>query len=423
MTVNDSSDDTSTQRSIIVTERCSPATITSNRIFSDLAMQQGTTHSFRYNLHSMSVTSAVHSNDEMNSQELDLFFANALFGAPFFRQFAAPFFRHHPLHLASDDGHLGDVKMLLDRGFDIEAKTRGGCTPLHLASSSGHVAVVEELLRRRADFHATNNQGELPVHEAIRYQEKAMVKCLLKHFYASLLDQSRFPLHALIEDADSVPLEKAVLGDSLIEDYSSDSDSDVPPPLLPAVPLATGLLHPPLRLAFYEDVLSTMDVLEIIEFLIGRNPAVLSVHDQDGSLPLHVAAATSAPIRILQYLVEHTPGRAMVARTTDGAYPLHVALEHGASSEVIRLLLNQGPGTLTCTLRNDAGETPLHVACRCGSSFATVRTLVDHFPASVKSMTRQGDLPLFLACSTAGPSLDAIYFLMNLYPDVLISSQ
>jgi ankyrin repeat protein len=93
-------------------------------------------------------------------------------------------------------------------------------------------------------------------------------------------------------------------------------------------------------------VLGTDDVVEIIEYLVGQNPALLSSHDQEGSLPLHVA-------------------------------------------------------------------------CRRGAAFTIIQSLVDLYKASVKSVTPGGDLPLFLACEMSETSLDTIYLLTKLYPDLI----
>jgi hypothetical protein len=60
----------------------------------------------------------------------------------------------------------------------------------------------------------------------------------------------------------------------------------------------------------------------------------------------------------------------------------------------------------TMMLRNNAGETPLHVASRRGVPFEIAQALVDHWKASVQVVTPQGNLPLFLACALAEPSLD-----------------
>jgi ankyrin repeat protein len=168
----------------------------------------------------------------------------------------------------------------------------------------------------------------------------------------------------------------------------------------------------------YTTVLGMNDLLEIIEFLVNQNPELVSARDEDGSAPLHVACATSARLEIVRYLVECAPEALRVARATDGSYPIHVALEYGASLVVIDLLLhNQDP--YTTGLTNNASETPLHVACRCGASFEIVQSVVNRSGDAVKSVTSEGDLPLFLACGAAEPSLDTILTLMKGYPDVV----
>jgi hypothetical protein len=69
--------------------------------------------------------------------------------------------------------------------------------------------------------------------------------------------------------------------------------------------------------------------------------------------------------------------------------------------------------------RNQDGSLPLHVACRRGAPFSIVQCLVNLCKASVKSVTSEGNLPLFLACELPEPSLDTIFLLMKLYPDLV----
>jgi ankyrin repeat protein len=175
--------------------------------------------------------------------------------------------------------------------------------------------VVKALLSGGANILAINNEGQLPVHKAVRFRKPAVAKYLLQHFYATT---RRLSLHELVEDL-------TWIGD----------------------PYSTGIVGtPPLRAALHLDMLDTDDVVEILEYLVDRDPALLSSRDQDGSLPLHVA-------------------------------------------------------------------------CRRGASFTIVQSLVNQYKASVKSLTPQGDLPLFLACEIPEPSLDTIFILIKLYPDLV----
>jgi ankyrin repeat protein len=85
--------------------------------------------------------------------------------------------------------------------------------------------------------------------------------------------------------------------------------------------------------------------------------------------------------------------------------------------EILEYLAGQNAALLSS--RDQDGALPLHVACRRGASFAIVHSLVNLNKASVKSVTPQGDLPLFLACEMPETSLDAIFVLVKLYPDLL----
>jgi ankyrin repeat protein len=213
------------------------------------------------------------------------------------------------LHYAVSINHLAIVNELLSRGANTETQHNSGKTPLHTAATHYNLVIVKALLSGGANILAADNQGRLPSDRAVRYGRSAVAKYLLQELYATT---RRLPLHELVEDITWI------------------GNSGVP------------RLHDALR----RNVLGTDDVVEIIEYLVGRNPAWLSSRDQDGSLPLHVA-------------------------------------------------------------------------CRRGASFAIVQSLVNRYKAPVKSLTPQGDLPVFLACEMPEMSLDTIFLLMKLYPDLV----
>jgi ankyrin repeat protein len=70
----------------------------------------------------------------------------------------------------------------------------------------------------------------------------------------------------------------------------------------------------------------TDDVVEILEYLVDRNPASLSSRDHDGSLPLHLACHRGVSFTIIQSLVDHD--KASVKSVTPGGnLPLFLACE------------------------------------------------------------------------------------------------
>jgi ankyrin repeat protein len=80
--------------------------------------------------------------------------------------------------------------------------------------------------------------------------------------------------------------------------------------------------------------------------------------------------------------------------------------------DILEYLVERNPELISS--RDQDGALPLHVACRRGASFSVVQSLVNRYEASVKSVTLQGDLPLFMACEITEPSLDTIFLLMKL---------
>ena len=64
-----------------------------------------------------------------------------------------------PLINASYYGHFEVVKILLEKGADIEARNNYGDTPLICASRYGTLKVVKYLLENGADMEAKNNSG------------------------------------------------------------------------------------------------------------------------------------------------------------------------------------------------------------------------------------------------------------------------
>jgi ankyrin repeat protein len=233
------------------------------------------------------------------------------------------------LHFACGNGHAAVVIELLSpndrngattsilgkrksRGANIKAKTNQGNTPLHISSLYGSLPVVKVLLSGGANILAANNSGRLPIHKAVSYRKSAVSKCVLQHYYATT---RHLPLRELLQD-------------------------------LTWTGSPYSIVCPPLHEALDENVLGMDDVVEILEYLVGQHPELISARDQDGSLPLHVA-------------------------------------------------------------------------CRREASFAIVQSLVNLYKASVKSVTSEEDLPLFLACEMSKTPLDTIFLLVKLYPDLV----
>jgi ankyrin repeat protein len=160
--------------------------------------------------------------------------------------------------------------------------------------------------------------------------------------------------------------------------------------------------------------------------------------NNDGTLPIHDAVsygnsavskyllqqlyATTRPLP-LHELLEDLTWIGNPNSTSSDVPPLRYALhqnELGTDdvAEILEYLVDRNPDALLSSRDRD-GSLPLHVACRRGASFTIVQSLVSHCEASVKSLTSEGVLPLFLACEMPNPSLDTIFLLIKLCPEVV----
>jgi ankyrin repeat protein len=86
-----------------------------------------------------------------------------------------------PLHVAAKWGKTNMVSLLLEKGANIESKTRDGLTPLHCAARSGHEQVVDMMLERGAPI---SSKTKVRIHECdlprIYVSESHLTVCILR---------------------------------------------------------------------------------------------------------------------------------------------------------------------------------------------------------------------------------------------------
>lgn len=81
---------------------------------------------------------------------------------------------------AARKGDTAAVKAFLDKGVDVNAKTRYGATALSYACDKGHVEVVKLLIDRGADLNVKDTfYGEVPIGWALSRDHVEIVRLLL----------------------------------------------------------------------------------------------------------------------------------------------------------------------------------------------------------------------------------------------------
>ncbi len=109
-----------------------------------------------------------------------------------------------PLWTASTLGRLKFVKILIERGADIEHTTLSKSTPLRGAAFDGHCDVCEWLINHGADIDRPNQVGQSPLTIAAAMQKKDCVKLLIKKG-ANIKHRGHngdTPLHVSVESGD-----------------------------------------------------------------------------------------------------------------------------------------------------------------------------------------------------------------------------
>ncbi|KAK6506061.1 hypothetical protein TWF506_010985 [Arthrobotrys conoides] len=87
-------------------------------------------------------------------------------------------FGWNPLLWAAKNGHEAIVEQILESGAQVDSKDIYGMTPLHWAAWEGHEAVASLLLERGADMEMKTAKGGTPLAIAIESSSEAIVRLL-----------------------------------------------------------------------------------------------------------------------------------------------------------------------------------------------------------------------------------------------------
>jgi ankyrin repeat protein len=90
---------------------------------------------------------------------------------------------HTPLGLACFFGHQDIVRLLLEKGADVNAASKNAqrVAPLHAATARQDAEIVEALLRAGADPNRRQEAGITPLHEAAAAGQDAIARLLVAH--------------------------------------------------------------------------------------------------------------------------------------------------------------------------------------------------------------------------------------------------
>ena len=257
-------------------------------------------------------------------------------------------FRHKrtALHVVAEFGLVELLGLLLDRGFDIEARDSYHNTPLHDTAIYGQKDALNFLLDYGAEIDANNFDTNTPLYLAVSYSHEHLIKTLLKR--GANADEhcidSWSPLHKAADNG-HLPIAQALLN------HGADILGRSLKGLIP-LHRAAGRGH-----------------VQMVQLLL-KHGSPIDATTWDGWTPLH-GASSSGQVDVVDFLLNLDA--VVDVQSTDDRTALHRACRGGHHETVSRLLV----GNAGVCVRDFCMNIPLHRAAKGGHERIT-KLLLEH---------------------------------------------
>ena len=305
-----------------------------------------------------------------------------------------------PLMLAAKSGNIETAELLISKGAGIHAQDANSCSALFYACSGGHLIMMKFLIRNNLEVNCCNASSRTLLH-VVTDVEIAKLLTSEHGLKLNAKDQrEKMPLHSAVErgdvelvtyflqsgaDAnakdyyDGCPLTVALYqkhcklemvsllinGGSLVDldiifsaAYNRFAEVCLTPEIVKLLIDASGKSVDAIICGKTFLHRACKSNLETTRFLVEYG-ADVNMQDDEGNLPLHVAAK-EGNVDIAQFLLEQ--GSEVDVADDCGSTPLLVAAEHG-NVEASKLLLMHSNNIY---ITNQNWDTALHIGARHG---------------------------------------------------------
>ncbi|KAK1753203.1 ankyrin repeat-containing domain protein [Echria macrotheca] len=332
----------------------------------------------------------------------------------------------YPLCIASINGDLAMIDLLLSYGAKINCYTQDRRTPLMLALLNNHPVAALALIRRGADISLTDAQGKTALHFAAHRNLYAVVQVLLQngaHPNAYDLDGRTPVMEAICRvDREIQPQDTSVLRVLLEPNNNGVAASAT----LGELKSHYNPVHHAARKGFLPDLktiaaskqamralaCSSQDAsgrtplwyaarrgrLDVVRFLVNLNPPDVRhvSRDAEAPTPLWAVVESKSPEMISGASILLAAGAEPNGRNTRGHTLMHRVCELGNLS-LVELLLQKGADP---RLEDDEGKQPLHYAAVEGHEDVVARLLGWELGrVDVDCADGEGRTPLIVAAS------------------------
>ncbi len=263
------------------------------------------------------------------------------------------FFNWTPLHHAAYWGEISVVKLLIDKGANVDAKAKQGSTPLMVALENGKTEVAKMLIEYNADIEAVKNDGYSPLHAAVYYPD-----------IVEILVNEGLDVNVKTNQGDT-PLDLA--------NASGLTDSAI-------ILRENGGVTSGNREIDIHDAAGKGDI-EGVQQAINNGVDVNAVSEEFPRTPLQYAVQSQVT-DLVNLLIK--AGAKVNTKDENGRTPLHLAAE-GQNGDIVLVLLKNSANV---NEPDNLGLTPLHMAPEVG-----ITKLLIENGANVNARSVHGDTP------------------------------
>ncbi|MBL7185843.1 MAG: ankyrin repeat domain-containing protein [Phycisphaerae bacterium] len=256
---------------------------------------------------------------------------------------------------AANTGKVADVKSLISRGVDVNAKNAWSQTALHYAASNGHKEIVKVLLAHGADVNAGNHFNLTPARLAMEAGHIEIVELLISK------GADVTPLHLAVHMKDLAKAKSLIEGGADVNKRTQCGTT----------PLHTAAI---------------IGSKNIAKLLIDKG-ADVNANSGVGWTPLH-EAGESGQKDVAELLI--AKGADVNAKEGEGWTALHYAAHEG-HKDMVELLITKGADV---NAKNGDGEIPLHRAAR--RDHKDVTELLIAKGANVNASDKAGRTPVMI---------------------------
>ena len=288
-------------------------------------------------------------------------------------------------YLENEDCEISKIRILLDKGLDINQQIGSHGTMLHYAAVWSRLNLAEMLTEpdRVLDLNPNNKEHGTPLETAARKAEVDIVKLLLTRGASVKIGSQRYgsPLHGaanmpdlFTSDWDNAETRYLAIARLILDSHPA------------TINLKAGVFGTPLQAAV-EDTGASM-----LELLLDRSP---DYDIRGGIWGTFIHAATySAQPRMIDLILSKSEGQLTPATADDGGrIALHIAAMEDYDFLIDRLV-GEGSSFLT---RDFEGRHSLHFAAG-GGSIVFAQCILNEHKDAVHDIDADGWTPLHWAC-------------------------